>query len=308
MGKSEAFDRKSAIGASEAVAVLSPADSPWLTPYQLQQRKLGREQEKPTNTAMKLGNALEPVIGSLLQDERGWSLVHMNETARHIKAPNVAASPDFLSADKTFGVETKAIFRTAHEWGDEGSLDVPVRYLTQVHLNMAVWDMPVWYLAALIGPDLKVYRVERDEALEAFMVERLQEWYEKHVVAGDPVELTERDMPDYVRAKYPTAGGQMLESTPEVDELVQKYRMLKEQHSTLGVEVSLAETRICNAIANADGITGSWGKVTWRNVAGRRTTKWKEVAEAVNAPADVIEKFTTTGESSRRFLTKWSSE
>ena len=185
MGKSEAFDRKSAIGASEAVAVLSPADSPWLTPYQLQQRKLGREQEKPTNTAMKLGNALEPVIGSLLQEERGWSLVHMNETARHIKAPNVAASPDFLSSDKTFGVETKAIFRTAHEWGDEGSLDVPVRYLTQVHLNMAVWDMPVWYLAALIGPDLKVYRVERDEALEAFMVERLQEWYEKHVVAGD---------------------------------------------------------------------------------------------------------------------------
>lgn len=38
--------------------------------------------------------------------------------------------------------------------------------------------------------------------------------------------------------------------------------------------------------------------------AGRRTTAWKKVAEACNAPADIVEKFTTLGDPTMSAETK----
>ena len=306
MGIDANFDRKTAIGASEAVAVVAPEHSPWLTPFKLQQIKLGTAASKPETIYMKLGNLMEPIIGSLLESERGLHLRHANETKRHHLAPNVAASPDFFALDGSYGVETKAIFRTSNEWGDEGTDEVPIRYAIQCRINMAVWNKDKWVLAALVNGDLRVYHIYRDRELEDEMIHKLQSWYERHVVEQEPVEMGAKDLADYVKERFPTSNGTMLESTDEINFLVAEYKEKSDLLVGLDAEVGMLSDRIKNVIADADGIKGPFGQISWKTCKGRKITDWETLAKAKGVTEDEIVAATKESKSYRRWTEKWA--
>jgi hypothetical protein len=255
---------------------------------------------------MKLGNLMEPIIGSLLESERGLHLQHANETKRHTLASNVAASPDFLALDGSFGVETKAIFRTSSEWGDEGTDEVPVRYAIQCRINMAVWDKPKWILAALVNGELRVYHIYRDRQLEDEMIQRLQAWYERHVVEQEPVEMSPKDLNEYVKDKFPSSNGLMLEADATIDTLVAEYREKSEMLASLDGEVSVLSDQIKNIIADADGIKGTFGQITWKSCKGRRITDWESLAKAKGVSDAEVAGVTKESKSYRRWAEKWA--
>lgn len=161
--------RRSSLGASEAAAALGV--SPYATPIELWQRKLGLAAEQPENEAMRWGTLLEPLILREYQDRTGLQVVATQERRIHPDHSCLTATLDARCDDGRI-VEVKTASAWAKEWGEEGSDDVPEPYLVQVAQQMACSGAGRADLVVLIGGQrLKVYEIPRDDALIARVVE-----------------------------------------------------------------------------------------------------------------------------------------
>lgn len=152
--------RTRGIGASEAAAVLGL--SPWVTPLQLWERKTGRAGPQPDNPAMKRGRELEPKV---LQKytEQTKTMIAPNH---HVYASSVhsfmLATPDAFIPGQKGGIEAKT---------GRPFTEPPVYYRCQVQQQMYVMDWEFVDLVLLVGEDVRIWRIPRDEAL----IERLIE-------------------------------------------------------------------------------------------------------------------------------------
>jgi putative phage-type endonuclease len=155
--------RRGVLGASEAAAALGV--SPYQTPVELWQRKVGLMNDQDESEAMRWGNLLEPVILAEYQHRTGRVVAATQEFRVHPGYPCLAATLDARCEDGRL-VEVKTANAWAKEWGDEQTDEVPEPYLIQVAQQMAVTGAAVADVAVLIGGQrLKVYTVERNEGL-----------------------------------------------------------------------------------------------------------------------------------------------
>ena len=88
--------RENGIGSSEigTIAGLNPYE----TPYQLWRRRVGIDAPRPETFAMRMGHILEPIVGSLWQDETACEIIPESKGewfVRRADRPYLFASPDF---------------------------------------------------------------------------------------------------------------------------------------------------------------------------------------------------------------------
>ncbi len=114
-------------------------------------------------------------------------------------------------------VSVKCPRRGGENWGDyDGSTRIPQNYAMQLQFEDAVSRgrcaelggtiHPVFHLAALVDGDLRIYNVERDEELQAVLLEQAEQWWERHVVARVPPELDGSDgARAWIRRRFPTS-------------------------------------------------------------------------------------------------------
>lgn len=305
--------RRTGISGTDIAAILG--QSPWSKPIDVFLDKTGAAEEKTSSIAMRVGNALEPMIADHYAETTTMQLIQPGFLRRSDNRWMVA-NPDRIATiphgignhalDWGHVLEIKTARARGTEWGEPGSDDIPTQYLLQVSWYLAIADLDFADLAVYFKSSDKIeqYRIHRDASLEAIMIDRADAFWREHIMTGiaPPVDGSDR-CSEWITRRHPRNIEPLRSATTE--EIRIGHRLVTAMAAAKAAEAELEECKnlVKQAIGDADGIDlGELGKITWKNAKGSAKTDWKAVAEAVCAPESIIAQHTTTAPGSRRFL------
>ncbi len=271
-------ERDRGIGASEAAMVLGL--SPFGGPGDVQARKLGQAEPEEPTWAMRLGTIFEAAIAEAASERTGWKLAGFHRTLWH---PNgvMFATPDFRILGERAGLEVKKS-EQGEEWGDDGDpFGVPVHVRIQVQHQMAcvsTWER-VWVGCLLYGRDLRLYPVPRDTGQIAHLEVALPEWWERHIVNREPVDLDGSPGAEAgIRALYPRPTEEPRPATPEEDLIALELLQVTTAGKALDTQREVLRQRLMAAIGPAAAVAGERWKATFAEQRGR--VDYRAAAEA----------------------------
>jgi putative phage-type endonuclease len=196
--------RNKGIGSSDVPALFGI--DPWKTQRDVWLVKTGAIPGTAAGEAARIGSALEPVILSLASEELGRKIVAPTSTfVRGVLRANVDGMIDEFKRGQPI-VEAKMVSQD-DEWGDPGSDQVPDRVRLQVtHQMLAAGSRECWIARLLckFGVKFSMYHVLLDDDLAASVEQRCEEWWQRHVVAGE--EPTGAISPDVAKQIIRTTG------------------------------------------------------------------------------------------------------
>lgn len=169
-------------------------------------------------------------------------------------------------------------------WGDEGSDEVPTDALLQTHWGMMVTNAREGVVAALLGGELRIFRVKRDPELEAMMLDRAKQFVEQHVIPNIPPEPTFGDDKN-VRFMFPRDVNPPLEwskLTPTEQSVVVEYLQTYAEAKRTEKALEGWEPQIKMLIGEHSGITVPGGRIDWK-ANKTAPVRWKELAQALMA-------------------------
>lgn len=298
------FDRSTGIGASEVAALLGL--DPRKTPLSLWLDKTGNAPPFEGNRFTEMGQRFEPVIADAYAEREGVELETCG-TTRHPDLPHVFATPDRRVVGTNRLVECKAVFspRIMVAFGEDGTSDYPEHFAVQAMVQAAVMDAEDVHLAALLGADLRVYRVPRDHDRERRLLDLIDAWWQRHIVGGErpPMDGSEAAKA-YLDRLFPKNQRMLFEAeTPGAIELVRRVLESHTAKKAAEEEFEAAKQDLQFLIGDADGIHADGiGKVSWKRANGSLKTDWEAVARELGAPDEVVMKHSKSVPGSRRFL------
>lgn len=304
-------DRTQFIGGSDAAAVLGV--SPWKSPFQLYQEKIGAFCEEVTMAKQKLfdrGHRWEPVVVEMLVDdllERGHEVQIIGSNARYQDAelPFLACELDLeLMIDgEEFNAEIKTVSPfAAKAWGEPGTDEVPIYYAAQVMHGLMVKPRRKAIVAALVGiDDLRLHQIERDEeTIAAIRVKEIEFWRRVQERDAPPAETA-----DDVRWLYAKDSGEIAEADEELLRLVGELHFQKTTAKHAECAIERISTQIKLAMGNASMLLYEGRPIaTWKSNKSSRKTDWQAIAGALDAPPELIERHTKTVAGNRPLLLK----
>lgn len=297
------FDRTTGIGASEVAALLGL--DPRKTPFSLWLDKTRQAPPFEGNRYTEMGHRFEAVIADAYADREGVELETCT-TVRHPEIPHVFATPDRRVVGTSRLVECKAVFspRVMVMFGEDGTSDYPEHFAVQAMVQAAVMDAEDVHLAALLGADLRVYRVPRDHDRERRLLDVIDAWWQRHIVGGERPPMDGSDAAgEYLKRLFPKNEGRMLEAEGGAADLLREVVVRHAERKAAEEAFEVARQSLCAVIADADGIAlPGVGKVSWKRANGSLKTDWEAVARELGAPDDVVMKHSKSVPGSRRFL------
>lgn len=203
--------RRAGIGGSDAAAAVGL--NPYMSPLELWLDKTGRAEGLPgpdpndTTAPTYWGTLLEPIVTAVYTKQTGNRVRRVNAVLRHPTIPWMLANIDreVVGASDVQILECK----TAGEQGARPWRDgVPEYVELQVQHQLAVTGKTAAHVAVLLcGQALEVFRVERDDALIARLIE-LEERFWRYVETDTPPPADGSESADLaLRHLYPGSGG-----------------------------------------------------------------------------------------------------
>jgi putative phage-type endonuclease len=293
-------ERLTGVGGSDASAILGEDPRRGLGELTLEKR--GLTEPIPDNDAMSFGRDLEPVLRArYLAAHRGEGIRVRRPVgmSRHLEKPFMIAHLDYVVSNRVGqplrGLECKTTgWRGVQDWGEEGTDEVPFRHLIQCQHYMAVTGLPRFDVAVFLDRHYAEYTVERSEAIIAGLVEKETEFWTRYVLGNDLPPVTfAKDAAAYLKALWPESKSPPMQSTPEIDVLIAKLAVARAELERADDAEARAQVALQAIMGDAEALVGEWGKVSWKSYP-RKTTGWKEIAEYLKAPPELIEAHTET--------------
>lgn len=170
-------DRRKGIGGSDVAAILGL--NPWRSPFDVYLEKIDEAPPREVGEAAYWGGVLEDVVSREFAKRTGLKVQRRNALLQHPEHEFMVASLDREIVAKPRGVlEAKTTSAwNRDEWGDDKAPDA---YVLQVMHYLAVTGYTYGYLAVLIGGNnFRMARVDRDEELIAYLIEREAEFWRR---------------------------------------------------------------------------------------------------------------------------------
>ncbi len=261
--------RRTGIGGSEIGALLGM--DPFAGPLDVWLRKV--EGFAPVvNTDMERGTFLEQGVADWYAHRIGLSLINLNDTLRHKSRPLMLATPDRLalidSAHRLISI--KCPRRAGDSWGDHGSQLVPERAVLQLQQEDAVLTSigfvvaPVFHLAALVEGDLRIYEVERDLELQAWLMNAGEAWWAKHVTTKTPPPLDGSDgANEWLKRRFKHSKP-LAPAGIDGELLLLELQAREAEEDKAAKAAEAVRQRLKERIGEAAGLEGSIGRATWK--------------------------------------------
>lgn len=291
-------DRTQYIGGSDLAPILGV--SPYATALDVYLRKTGEAPEQEMSEPMRWGTLLEPVILARYAEATGIDVtpgVYMYDDSRHWLRGHL----DGLAPDRV--VEVKAT-RSAQDWGEPGTDQIPIYYVPQVQLYMYLAHRTMADVPVLIGgSDFRVYTVARDDALIGGILGRAAAFWHEHILARvppAPVNLAD------VRALFKRDSGIVQIASPDVVAAAQALASVKAVIRRSESEAERLEFVLQSAMRDAAELVTDSGDLlaTWRTTKpGKRFD-----ASAFKAAHPYLHAQYSVESTSRRFLLKLKEE
>jgi putative phage-type endonuclease len=240
-------DRRSGIGGSDAAAVIGI--SPWSTPLAIYERKLGLVPDVEETAAMRWGTILEAPIADEYARVTGRQAL-VAPMQRHPQHPWMIAHVDrVVDTDRIVEIKTSA---RGEAWGEPGSDDLPAHYLTQCQHYLSVTGARVCDVAVLLnGSDFRIYPVERDEALIAYLIEREGKFWREHVLAKNPPEaVTLED----AKRRWTAIKGKTYAACEKAMALLRVIRSLRQSQKADGAQEREAMFALLTLVSDSETI------------------------------------------------------
>lgn len=176
-------ERKTGIGGSE-IAVLFD-ENPYKTQEDLRREKLGLNDPVEVTPAMERGSRLEDIIAEVYSEQTGRKLrrAPMRQMKEH---PLVMATVDRLIVGERGCVELKCPgWHSFNEIQYEG---LPPRWLLQGQQEALVYGRDFTSFGVFNADAWKLvfFDVEADAVIQSLIVERVEEWWDRHIIKGEP--------------------------------------------------------------------------------------------------------------------------
>lgn len=179
--------RQGRLGASDIAVILGLSE--YKTAAELQREKLGMLVADQGSAATKLGNHFERAVLDYFAIDRGVELEGFGLEARWRGTP-ITVILDAMIVGTRRPVDAKTGGLTGwlgHQWGPDGSDEVPLAYIVQLQTQMAALGGDVGYIAALLGGrGFAWFEIPRDEELIEIIGKTANEWWQRHVTEQQP--------------------------------------------------------------------------------------------------------------------------
>lgn len=209
--------RRDFLGGSDIPKVIGA--SQWGDRFSLYLEKTGEIDPPEGETKVqRRGQILEPAIRELYAAERG-AVVCAGGIVPLRESPHFRAQVDAFERIDSIGVDIPVEIKSASEftrgkWGADGTDDAPTDYCAQLHWQMLAMDAPFGRIVALLGADdLRVYTIERDSSIDAFLLEQATEFW----------QCVQERRPPPINFEHPSVGDTLarLFNAPSALEIVQ---------------------------------------------------------------------------------------
>lgn len=343
--KPEKMNRKGFLGGSDIASILGI--SPWKTAYELWEEKTTEWIEPSSeerDKVLRRGKKLEPMVIEMLQEEHNVWVTDRNQVHVDPEYPFLRAEIDYnYVADRnlvermTNDEDTRATegfyevgaylrtplanigngdVKTVHpyaagEWGQEGTDEFPAYYGAQFQFGMMINGAQTCMVAALIGADdLRVYQVDRDEEIIAYIREKAVDFWFNHVLKNVPPGIQSSEDASKVLSRFE---GFAWAGNEQVWKDVKTIKGIKEAEKRLEAKREALSITVKTALAHAAyerGVDGDSKKFAILGPNGKPIVTWNEqetgriAVKLLRAEhPDIAESFTETTKH-RVLLTK----
>jgi len=187
--------RRKHLGASDAPTVMNV--SPWKTPYQLWEEKLGLGKEARPTYATQRGKLQEEPARRAYEEYTNNLVVP--EVVFHPTIPYLMASLDGITMDRKIILEVKNPGEKDHKIAKDGK--IPKKYWPQVQQQLDCEPQSIVHFWSYFNGEGVLVEVERDSSYIKQLREELSSFWQK-VLRLEPPDLTERDKTQFVDEEW----------------------------------------------------------------------------------------------------------
>jgi putative phage-type endonuclease len=307
--ESYAASRAGGIGGTDCAAILGL--SPYKAPIDVYAAKVDPEsQPELDKECLTWGTLLEPIVREryaqkfeveVVAPSQLWhkhfpkSKLWNDSTIVIGREDWMLGAPDGWMPKVRNGLEVKCSSRKSHDWGSDGSDEVPAHYLVQAAWYMAVCDAPAWNFAVLFsGNTLAQYRVVRDMDLEISMIEVCRSFWHDNVLkqVEPPIDQTE-SYGRYLARKFSLSTGAVIKNpSPELNAAAIMFKEAQDRVKDAEETAQLRKNQLAALLADADAAQTSSGKVQWVRPSPRKSVDWNTITAALQIKREIIEAHT----------------
>lgn len=294
--------RGGGIGSSDAAVAVGI--SPYKSPLELWLEKTGR-QEAPdlaANDAVFWGTTLEHIIATVYAERTGVKVRRLNAVLQHPEHPFMLANLDRVVQHPTDGngiLEVKTAGVNSARFWEEG---VPDSYQCQVLHQLAVTSKEWCDVAVLIGgQDFRVYRVVRDDAKIADLIQREAQFWQ-YVIDDIPPPVDGSESSGRALASmYPSDRGDVLDCSEDtgMNKLFSDYWAYRQQREDAEVQEELLKQQLQERLGFASGAVLGDARISWRKSKDATTTDFKRLGEE---HPDWVKPYEIPKPGTRRFI------
>ena len=284
-----AFSHQGRLGCSEISTALGV--SPWKTPLDLWLEKTGRATPPDLNGMLRvdLGNRLEQVVADLYMARYGAKVIRDSREYTHSELPLVGHI-DRRVLGRRAGLEIKTSlgrFVNGDDWGEEGTDQIPLHYLTQVMGYLMLTGYESWDVAVLLaGPEFRVYTVSPDpEAFDAIRTGVRAFW--RHVETDMPPTVT--TLADAAR-RWPLSTENRVVALPGHDGIVRELRAMRAEIKALEIEADQRELALKTFLQDSELLVDADGRklCTWKTETRKNLDTARLKAERPDVAAEFM--------------------
>jgi putative phage-type endonuclease len=297
--------RKHGIGSSDAGAAVGL--NPYMSQLELWMIKTGRDADLPKidptddSTAAFFGTMFEPLVASLYTRRTGNKVRRINSVLQHPEIPWMLANID----REIIGVDDVQILecKTAGEFGSRLWRDgVPEYVQLQVQHQLSVTGRMAADVCCLIcGQEIRIYRIDRDDALIARLIELERKFWRYVETDTAPPADGSISADISLRCLYPNDSGHTLDFTQDRDmsaAFADLITVRDEIDARSKVEAQLKQ-RIQQKMADATKAKFETGEVSFKR---SKDGSGLDVPKLLQDKPDLLQRYPLTKPGSRRFL------
>ncbi len=294
-----AGSHKTRIGCSKIAQALGV--SRFGTAYELWERYTGRAPwpDLSGDLRVALGEPMEDVLRPFVAARLGRELRRDRREYLHPKIPLIGhvdyrASRLAGEAQRpVVDMKTSLGFGARHRFGEDGTDAVDDDVLLQMQGYLMLTGAETAHVAALVpGPELKIYTLAADAQLHGLIESGLSEFWRCVTSDAPPHPHSE------VEARQRWArhlSGKVIEADSELVADIRSLARLKRQLAELEKAQQAIRDRVISRLADADAVLHEGVTLlTYRANRDQPRTDWRGVADALEAPAELIAAHTAT--------------
>lgn len=214
--------RKSMVGASDAPIIMEV--SPWKTPYQLWEEKLGLSESNLRSSRMQRGHDLEPL--ARLEVEKQLGLFLLPEVRIHASFSWMMASLDAIDSEGKYIVEIKCPGTVDHNLALTGN--IPDKYFPQLQHQLEVCQLEMAYYFSFDGTKGVLIKVYRDDNYIKNMLKKEQQFWECMQGFTAPA-FTDRDYQCTENPQWAEAANEWITINDQLKQLESREEKVRKQ-------------------------------------------------------------------------------